>query len=156
MNLLVLFICLNIVNVILQTVKQLVTVKCGKGVAAIVNAVAFGLYTVVTVYTLCDLPLFVKAGVVAVCNLVGVYVVKWIEEKGRKDKLWLVKMTIPHMTFDKVHDVLNFHDIPHTYYDLDRYVVIDTYCDTQEQTKRVLDLAKAVGGKTFATENKLY
>lgn len=156
MNLLTLFICLNIVNVILQTVKQLVTVKCGKGVAAIVNAVAFGLYTVVTVYTLCDLPLFVKAGVVALCNLVGVYVVKLIEEKGRKSKLWLVKMTIPRHTFAEVKQTLKFHNIPHTYYDLDRYFVIDTYCEKQEDTAKVLKIAKAVGGKTFATENKLY
>ena len=56
-KLLILFIALNIVNVIIQTVKSLATVKCGKTVAAIVNAVAYGLYTVVVVYTVCDLPL---------------------------------------------------------------------------------------------------
>ena len=56
-ELLIIFIVLNIVNVIIQTVKSLATVKCGKTVAAIVNAVAYGLYTVVVVYTVCDLPL---------------------------------------------------------------------------------------------------
>ena len=45
MNLLLVFIILNIINVVLQTVKSLATVKCGKGVAAIVNALAYGLYT---------------------------------------------------------------------------------------------------------------
>ena len=54
MNLLITFIILNIINVVIQTIKSLATVKCGKGVAAIVNAVAFGLYTIVTVYMLCD------------------------------------------------------------------------------------------------------
>ena len=48
-TLLITFIVLSIVNVILQTVKSIVTVKCGKFSASIVNAVAFGLYTVVTV-----------------------------------------------------------------------------------------------------------
>ena len=48
------FVILNIVNVIIQTVKSLATVKCGKTVASIVNAVAYGLYTVVVVYTVCD------------------------------------------------------------------------------------------------------
>ena len=51
MNLLILFIVLNIANVILQTAKSICTVKCGKLVAAIANAIAYGLYTVVIVYT---------------------------------------------------------------------------------------------------------
>lgn len=94
-ELFLIFVGLNIVNVIIQTVKSLCTVKCGKGVAALVNALAYGLYTIVTIYMLCDLDLWVKAGVVAGCNLVGVYIVKWCEEKARKDKLWKVEMTVP-------------------------------------------------------------
>ena len=78
-KLLLVFIGLNIANVIIQTVKSIATVKCGKGVAAIVNAVAYGLYTVVTVYLMCELSLGLKALIVALCNLVGVYVVKWAE-----------------------------------------------------------------------------
>ena len=50
MKLLIIFIVLNIVNVIVQTFKSLATVKCGKTVASVVNAVAFGIYTVVLVY----------------------------------------------------------------------------------------------------------
>ena len=42
-NLLWLFVGLNVVNVIIQTVKSLATVKCGKTVAAMVNALAYGL-----------------------------------------------------------------------------------------------------------------
>ena len=79
MKLLILFIVLNVANVIIQTVKSIATIKCGKTVAALVNAVAYGLYTVVVVYTVCDLNLWVKVLVVAVANLIGVYVVKWIE-----------------------------------------------------------------------------
>ena len=60
-NLLIIFIVLNVVNVIIQTVKTIATVKCGKTVAAIVNAVTYALYTVVLVYTMCDLPLWAKA-----------------------------------------------------------------------------------------------
>ena len=86
MNLLVLFIILNIMNVVIQTAKSLVTVKCGKGVAAAINALAYGLYTIVVVYMMCDLPLFLKAFIIAMCNLVGVYIVKLIEEKSTKDK----------------------------------------------------------------------
>ena len=44
-KLLIIFIVLNIFNVIIQTVKSIATVKCGKGAAALINAVAYGLYT---------------------------------------------------------------------------------------------------------------
>ena len=80
-NLLIVFIVLNILNVIIQTVKSIATVKCGKTTAAIVNAIAYGLYTIVTVYMMCELDLWLKAAIVAACNLVGVYVVKLLEEK---------------------------------------------------------------------------
>ena len=76
MNLIIIFVLLNIANVIIQTVKSIATIKCGKTMAAIVNAVAYGLYTVVVVYTVCDLPLWFKVVVVAVANLIGVFVVK--------------------------------------------------------------------------------
>ena len=45
MKLLILFIVMNVLNVVIQTVKSIATIKCGKTVAAIVNAVAYGLYT---------------------------------------------------------------------------------------------------------------
>ena len=84
------FVVLNVVNVVIQTVKAIATIKCGKVPAAVINAAAYGLYTIVVVYTVCELPLWLKATVVAVANLVGVYVVKVFEEKARKDKLWKV------------------------------------------------------------------
>ena len=105
-KLLLVFIALNIANVIIQTVKSIATVKCGKVSAAVINAVTYGLYTIVTVYLMCELDLYLKAGIVALCNLVGVYVVKLIEEKARKDKLWKVEMTLPPEHAEKVHAML--------------------------------------------------
>ena len=76
MSLLAEFVLLNIVNVIIQTIKSLCTVKAGKTVAALVNAVAYGFYTIVVVYMVCDLDLWVKVAVVGGANLVGVFIVK--------------------------------------------------------------------------------
>ena len=87
MNLFWLFVVLNVVNVVIQTIKSLATVKCGKGLAAIINALAYGFYTIVVVYMVCELPLWLKVVVVGLCNLVGVFAVKWGEELARKDKL---------------------------------------------------------------------
>lgn len=155
MNLLIMFIVLSIVNVILQTVKSICTVKCGKGVAALVNAIAFGLYTVVIVYTNADFPLWEKVLITSLVNLVGVYIVKLIEEKMRKDKLWLVKITIPNEKSEKVFQELEKNNISYSKISLDKYNVFDCYCNTQVETQIVTNICKANNGKMFASENKL-
>ena len=154
MELLLIFIVLNIVNVILQTVKSLATVKCGKVAAAIVNAVAYGLYTIVLVYTMCDLPLMWKASIVALCNFIGVYVVKLIEEKARKDKLWKVEMTLPPEHAEKVHAMLQLVGVPHNYINIEKYVLFNCYCATQAESARVKTIANDFEAKYFVSESK--
>lgn len=145
------FVILNIVNVIIQTVKSLATVKCGKTVASIVNAIAYGLYTVVVVYTVCDLPLWLKVVVVGLANLVGVFVVKLIEEKSRKDKLWKIEAT-----FEKEYlDIINKNvGIPHSYIDIGSHVIFNFYAENQRQSAIVKDIVHKYNGKYFVSESK--
>lgn len=153
MELLGLFILLNIVNVVVQTVKSLCTIKCGKVGASIVNAIAYGLYTIVTIYMLCDLPLMWKAGIVALCNLVGVFVVKWIEEKARKDKLWKVEVTVRNEFTKEIHERLE--SVPHSYVEVGKNTLFNFYCATQTQSKIVKDLVNEYGAKYFVAESKI-
>lgn len=154
-KLLIIFIALNIVNVIIQTVKSLATVKCGKTVAAIVNAVAYGLYTVVVVYTVCDLPLWLKVVVVGACNLVGVFCVKWGEEKARKDKLWEVRATVYETYTESLHHDLESANIPHNYIpNIGKYTIFNIYCETQTESKRVKNLLDYYKVKYFVSESK--
>ena len=156
-KLLIIFILLNVANVIIQTTKSLATVKCGKGVAALVNAFAFALYTYVVVYTLCDLPLHLKAIIVGLCNLVGVYVVKWIEEKGRKDKLWQLSITVPKIYANVLHfDYSHCNKpLPHCYNIVGKWAVFTVYCETQEETSKAVNIAKQYEAKMFTSENRL-
>lgn len=154
-ELLIIFIALNIVNVIIQTVKSLATVKCGKTVAAVVNAIAYGLYTVVVVYTVCDLPLWLKVVVVGACNLVGVFCVKWGEEKARKDKLWEVRATVYEPYTESLHHDLENADIPHNYIpNIGKYTIFNIYCETQAESKRVKGLLDYHKAKYFVSESK--
>ena len=153
-QLLIIFIVLNILNVVIQTIKSIATVKCDKVIAAIINAIAYGLYTVVTVYMLCSLPLTWKAFIVAMCNLVGVYVVKWAEEKSRKDKLWKVEATVNPIHLDKLKNIFEKNGIPFSYIDVNKYVIFNLYCATQKDShfvKSVLDHHEA---KYFVSESK--
>lgn len=156
MKLLITFIILNVINVIIQTVKSLATVKCGKTVAALVNAVAYGLYTFVVIYMTIDgLNIWAKAGIIALCNLFGVWFVKYFEEKSRKDKLWKVEATVPFEEYETVDHNLNLHYLPHNYILLgEKYAIFNIYCATQkdsEFTRKVLDRYNA---KYFVSEAK--
>lgn len=153
MKLLILFIILNVTNVIIQTVKSIATIKCGKTVAALVNAVAYGLYTVVVVYTVCEIDLWIKVLVVAVANLIGVYVVKWFEEKSRKDKLWKVECTIP-TKYAKAVD-FDLKSVPHSYITIsNKHTLFNFYCATQKDTQKVKDITKQYDAKYFVSEAK--
>ena len=153
-TLLLTFILLNIANVIIQTIKSIATIKCGKGVAAIVNAVAFGLYTVVTVYTMCELPLATKALIVAGCNLVGVYVVKYFEEKARKDKLWKVEATIPAEQAEQMIEDCKYYRFTYNYVNIEKYFLFNFYCPSQQDSLNVKKLLQSYDAKYFVTESK--
>lgn len=153
-TLLLTFILLNIANVIIQTIKSIATIKCGKGVAAIVNAVAFGLYTVVTVYMMCELPLATKALIVAGCNLVGVYVVKYFEEKARKDKLWKVEVTIPAEQAEQMIEDCKYYGFTYNYVNIEKWYLFNFYCPTQKDSANVRKLLHSYDAKYFVTESK--
>lgn len=155
MKLLFIFTVLTIVNVIFSTIKSIVTIKSGKTVASLISALYYGYYNIVLIYTVADFPLWQKVVVTFFCNLVGVWLVKWGEEKARKDKLWLVKITIPVNYSNIIKKELNNNNISFTYYDINKYFVFDCFCENQKDTKIVSTLCKKYQGKIFATENKI-
>lgn len=155
MNLLIIFTVLSIVNVIIQTTKSIVTIKCGKSAAAIVNAVAYGLYTVVIVYTNADFPLWEKVIVTALVNLIGVYIVKLIEEKTRRDKLWKVEMTVPNARAETMAENLKLYPIPFNMVETtSKWTIFNVYCATQKESKFVRGIADKNKAKFFVSETK--
>ena len=80
---------------------------------------------------------------------------KYFEEKGRKDKIWLVKITIPTEFAETAKSLLEKENISFTYYNLNKYYVFDNFCENQKETETVIQICKTCKGKAFATENKL-
>ena len=153
---LITFVILNVLNVIIQTAKSIVTIKCGKGVAALVNAIAYGLYTVVLVYMNCDIPLWEKVIVVGSANLIGVYIVKFFEEKSKKDKLWKIEFSLKNGYFNSAIDELNINDISYNSSIFGEYVTITAFANTQEETKIINNIVKKYNAKYFITETKSF
>jgi hypothetical protein len=154
MSLFIIFVVLSIINVVLNTFKTTITVKGGKLAAALINAVTFFVYTYVIIYTSCDLPMFLKASVTAIINFVGVYAVKWFEEKARKDQLWKVEATIPAKYTEAVH--FDLKDVPHNYIEgIGKYTIFNFYCATQKESAEVKDIINQYEAKYFVSETKI-
>ncbi len=154
MNTILLFALCTAVNVILSTIKSILTVKGGKLSASFINALTYGFYSYVIVLTSADgMPIWLKMAITAVCNFIGVYLVKWIEEKARKDKLWKVELTVP----TKYTTTIDFdlHDVPHSYIKLsDKHTLFNFYCATQKESAKVKSIANQYEAKYFVAESK--
>ena len=154
MNTILLFALCTAVNVILSTIKSILTVKGGKLSASFINALTYGFYSYVIVLTSADgMPIWLKMAITAVCNFIGVYLVKWIEEKARKDKLWKVELTVP----TKYTTIIDFdlHDVPHSYIKLsDKHTLFNFYCATQKESAKVKAVANQYEAKYFVAESK--
>ena len=154
MNTILLFALCTAVNVILSTIKSILTVKGGKLSASFINALTYGFYSYVIVLTSADgMPIWLKMVITAICNFIGVYLVKWIEEKARKDKLWKVELTVP----TKYTTTIDFdlHDVPHSYIKLsDKHTLFNFYCATQKESAKVKSIANQYEAKYFVAESK--
>ena len=155
-QLLIIFILLSIVNVILNTLKSILTVNGGKFSAALINAITFFVYTYVIIYTNCELSMHLKAIVTAIINFIGVYIVKYFEEKSRKDKLWKIEVTIPRGEFEKLKSVSKDLNLSFNFIDIDKYVIFNYYVETQYESQRVKDVLNCFKGvKYFVSETKI-
>lgn len=153
MNLLLIFVALSIVNVVFSTIKSIATIKSGPWVASIVSALYYGYYNIVLIYTVADFPLWQKVVVTAGCNLVGVFIVKYGEEKARKDKLWKVELTVPTEYKNAVD--FDLRTVPHSYIELsDKHTLFNFYCATQADSAKVKAIANQYEAKYFVAESK--
>lgn len=153
MRFLIVFTILSIVNVVFSTIRSLTTIKSGKTVASLINGGYYAFYNVVLIYTVIDFPMWQKCVITFVCNLIGVYVVKLVEEKMRKDKLWKVEITIPTKDSETADYELTNQFIPHNYIKIsDKHTLFSCYCATQAQTMMVTKIFEKYDGKYFASE----
>lgn len=150
----VLFAICTIINVILSTLKSLITIKGSKLAAAVANAITYGFYTYVIILT-SDAALSTEGKMIitAAANFMGVYLVKLLEEKTRKEKLWKIEMTIP----TKYRAAVDFdlREVPHSYIEIsDKHTLFNFYCATQVESKKVKDIVAQYGAKYFVSETK--
>ena len=153
-ELLITFIILSIINVIFSTVRSIVTIKGNKVTASFISGGYFAFYNIMLLYTVADFPMWQKCVITFVCNVIGVFIVKFIEEKSRKDKLWKVEATIPRAEASRLINYLENSELSYNYVDIYKYYLFNFYCPTQRQSAEVKKLLDNFDAKYFVSESK--
>lgn len=152
---LLVFVGLSIVNVVFSTIRSIVTISGNKIIASLISGGYFAFYNIMMIYTVADFPMWQKCVITFVCNVVGVFLVKWGEEKARKDKLWKVEATIDKVEFETNKELLDLFKVPHNYIDIGKYVILNFYCSTGKQSETVKSLLSEMNAKYFVAESKV-
>mgnify|MGYP001771996153 FL=1 len=153
-ELLITFIILSIINVIFSTVRSIVTIKGNKVTASFISGGYFAFYNIMLLYTVADFPMWQKCIITFVCNVIGVFIVKFIEEKSRKDKLWKVEATIPRAEASRLINYLENSELSYNYVDINKYYLFNFYCPTQKESASVKELLDNFHAKYFVSESK--
>jgi general stress protein 26 len=159
MNPILLFSIATVVNVTLSTVRAICTIKGGKMLSAITNAVCYGFYPLIVMLTAQGtVEIIVNMAITALANFVCVYIIKLVEEKARKDKLWKVEATIHSQGIEPQYDdciiALKNSGVPFNYIDANKYIIINCYCATQKESLRVKEILNEYNAKYFVSESK--
>lgn len=152
MHPILLFTLATVVNVSVSTIRSICTIKCGKWLSALTNAICYGFYPLIVMLTAKDtVDIITNMGITAVANFICVWIIKYVEEKARKDKMWRIDLTIPAEETDFIHRKLA--NIPHNYIECGPKTVFNCYCATQKESAEVKTLAVAIGGQYSAFES---
>lgn len=146
------FFLISLINVLLSSIKSICTVRYGRGICVIMNVVSYSFYVIV-VEQIANLPLTITVISTALANALGVWLSYVILDFIQKDRLWKIEVIVPKALTSLFHNGLS--SIPHDYIEMGPKVLFNFYCETKEDTKRVITLCKQYKGKFFAFEAKL-
>lgn len=155
MKFLIVFVILSIINVIFSTIRSLVTIKGSTLTASLISGGYFAFYNIMLIYTVANFLMWQKCVITFFCNVVGVALVKLIEHKLQKDKLWKVETTITKDNQADVCEMLNKTTVPYNYIEgVGKNTIFNIFCATQQQSIAVKEILKAYNAKYFVSESK--
>jgi hypothetical protein len=161
----ILFAIGSFINVALNTFKTIIMHKEKKLSSSIINAITYGFYTIIVLFT--AIPLFLndgidlmsKVAITVITNFVGVWVSMVILERFKKDSLWEITATTDRKNLDRVREYLNILLISHNYNLIDNYenskVIFRIYSENQDQSEKIKFILDKVNAKYIVHEERV-
>lgn len=152
------FVVLNFINVLVNTARSLCTIKGGKWVASIMNAICYGYYTIIIVITATyEMPLLIKCFAVAIVNFIGVFTIKFCEEKFRKERMWIYNATakMDSENLNNVVSLLKNAEIKLVYTKVtDGLFTLTVFSNNSKESEMVKSILDNYSIKYYAVETK--
>ena len=154
-----LFIILQIVNVILSTIKSIVLSKGYKWGTIISNTIYFGIYTAVLKQLALIDDMFLLVVITMIANFFGTWVGFDILERIRKADLWIVKTVVK---IDRIKDykaALNEAGIKYISYQTtwDECTAVDIFSESLDESKIIKKILEQFDAKysVYVSSKKL-
>lgn len=147
------FISIQMLNVIISTIKSILTVNGSKFTAAAVNAVSYTFANVVT-KLLTQQPFEIIILTTLFTNMIGVYIAKWGMEKMQKERLWTVMATLRGHNRESVESSLQKRSIQYTLLpaENDRWLA-NIFCYSKAESAMVREILQKQTIKHTIVEN---
>lgn len=150
------FLFVQLVNVILNTFKTIITARGTMLPAATINALTFGFYTLVVALTTDMSNIWVNMALTIVANFVGVCFSFWLLKKLQKDKLWEVVATIKKCNDYKVANNLHDEAIPYTMVkDSTNHTIFHIYSANQKQSEIIKKILQKYNAKYIVHQEEV-
>lgn len=152
-----LFFILQLVNVILSTIRSIVMVKANKHISAIVNAVSYTFYNgIVKLLTAQEMSIILITTFAT--NIIGVYIANFILEKMRKEKLWIFNATFKdkNINIDTIVQMFESAKIKFVYNEIiqNKLYTMQIFSYTQKDSELIKEILKNFEVKYYITEAK--
>lgn len=144
----IIFFIITLINVILSTMKSVLTVKASRKTAALINAIAYGFYGMV-VKQMASVDVTTVVVITVISNLIGVYFSMWLLDKFKSDMLWKITV-IPEA--DKTKEIksrlvsaglgFNEYNVNTKYGDQS---ALDIFSQSQAESKKIKEILKDGG-----------
>ena len=151
------FVILNFINVLVNTARSLMTIKGGKWLASLANAICYGYYTIIIVITATyDIPIIYKCIAVAIVNFIGVFTIKFCEEKLKKTSLWVYNVIgITNNTSVYISNQLMKRGIPSINSRIaNNFNNVQIFSENEKDSKYIVATLNELELKYYATEAK--
>lgn len=137
------FFGINLVNVMLSTMKSILTIKSTRLIATIFNASSYGFYALI-VKQMSGFDTYVVVTVTIIANLIGVYFSMWLLDKLKKDKVWKIQIVASENDFTQLKMQFINHGISFNNYDIyTKYglsVGVDVFSNNQTESALVKEI----------------
>ena len=153
------FFGLQLINVILSTIRSILTVKASNHTAALINAISYTFYNGI-VKLLTEHEMWIILSTTFITNIISVYTANFILNKLRKDKLWVFNATFKakneNVNINTVVNMFTNASIKFVYNEVipEKLYTMQVFSYTQKESDMIKEILKNFDVKYYITETK--